>query len=106
MTMSTTEKEQKDNTEEKKSHGLGLPDPVHVYERWCKGCGICIAFCPEGVLEPDAIGRCTVANPERCTLCKQCELRCPDFAITLQYDAKEVREKLRSQKSTDTKKEE
>ncbi len=55
---------------------------VIVNKAWCKGCGICVAFCPTNVL---AIrdGKVEVVNPEACTQCGLCELRCPDFAIYL-----------------------
>ena len=57
--------------------------PVVIFENWCKGCGICVEFCPKGVLEYDsAKGKALVANPENCIQCGICELRCPDFAIT------------------------
>jgi 2-oxoglutarate ferredoxin oxidoreductase subunit delta len=58
-------------------------DPVVVYNRWCKGCGICIAFCPTKVLEMGDEGKAVVARPESCTRCQICELHCPDFAITV-----------------------
>ena len=47
----------------------------------CKGCGICVAFCPKKVLEIDTLGKVFVARPEDCIACGQCELRCPDYAI-------------------------
>ncbi len=47
----------------------------------CKGCGICVAFCPKKVLAIDTLGKVYVANPEACIACGQCELRCPDYAI-------------------------
>ncbi|MCR5834729.1 MAG: 4Fe-4S binding protein [Selenomonadaceae bacterium] len=47
----------------------------------CKGCGICVNFCPKKVLEIDKLGKVTVTNPEACIGCGQCELRCPDYAI-------------------------
>ena len=57
--------------------------PVMVYYDWCKGCGICVAFCPKAVLEfSDELGKPVVARPEDCIQCGMCELRCPDFAIT------------------------
>jgi len=47
----------------------------------CKGCGICVEFCPKKVLELDQLGKVYVKNPENCIACGQCELRCPDYAI-------------------------
>ncbi|MCS7178723.1 MAG: 4Fe-4S binding protein [Anaerolineae bacterium] len=54
---------------------------VTVFPNWCKGCGLCVAFCPMQVLEQKEDGRVIVAHAERCTACRWCELRCPDFAI-------------------------
>ncbi len=61
----------------------GCELPVVIYEKWCKGCGICAEFCPGGVIEIDPhTQKAKVVNPEKCNLCGTCELRCPDFAIT------------------------
>jgi len=54
---------------------------VTVFPNWCKGCGLCVQFCPAGVLEQGPEGRVIVAHPEACTACRWCELHCPDFAI-------------------------
>ncbi len=56
---------------------------VIIYRKWCKECGICIAFCPRDVLARGEDGSTQVANPEACTACRWCELHCPDFAITV-----------------------
>lgn len=54
----------------------------HVIQRgWCKGCGICVAFCPKKVLELDNSDKVVAARPQDCICCKLCELRCPDLAI-------------------------
>ena len=54
-----------------------------INRAWCKGCGVCAAFCPRGVLalEGDKI---KIAMPENCISCGMCELRCPDYAIYLE----------------------
>ena len=51
-----------------------------VNYNWCKGCGICAAFCPKKVLEIKH-EKVVVANPGECIKCALCELRCPDYAI-------------------------
>ena len=71
--------------EEKKKTSKGKlrsePDSfVHVFPDWCKGCGICVEFCPTGVLEMKG-QKAVVAYPEKCVRCYLCARRCPDFAI-------------------------
>ncbi|MGM0403391.1 MAG: 4Fe-4S dicluster domain-containing protein [Thermodesulfobacteriota bacterium] len=54
----------------------------HRIERqWCKGCGICVHFCPKNVLEMDEEGKAFAARPGDCICCRMCELRCPDLAV-------------------------
>ena len=50
---------------------------------WCKGCGICVAFCPKQALEL-AEEKVRLKSDGQCVLCGQCELRCPDYAIWLE----------------------
>jgi len=52
-----------------------------LFPNWCKDCGLCVEFCPVGVLEQGPNGRIVVAHPDKCTACGWCELHCPDFAI-------------------------
>ena len=56
---------------------------VTVFPNWCKGCDLCIEFCPPKVLELGPDDRVIVAHPEKCTACRWCELHCPDFAIVV-----------------------
>ena len=56
---------------------------VRLFGTWCKGCGICIEFCPQGVFTVDEQGRPVVAYPEKCTACHWCDTHCPDMAITV-----------------------
>jgi len=67
-----------------------------VQESVCKGCGFCIEFCPRDVLASaehyNAKGYHPpeVVNPDGCTLCRFCELVCPDFAVWTQEKDEEV----------------
>lgn len=53
----------------------------------CKGCGICIEFCPPKVLaisekyNNHGYHPPVLANEAGCTGCDLCGLYCPDFAI-------------------------
>ena len=57
---------------------------IDIYKAWCKGCGICAAFCPTGALAKDEAGYPYVKEIEKCINCGWCEIRCPDFAITVE----------------------
>ncbi len=57
--------------------------PVAVNEAWCKGCEICVEYCPKKVFDMKD-GKAIVSRPENCVLCGLCQLRCPDFAIELE----------------------
>ena len=56
---------------------------LEIDRKWCKGCAICVAFCRKGVLELDTEGKAVVARPEECIWCGDCEIRCPDLAVTI-----------------------
>ena len=45
----------------------------------CKGCGICVNFCPKKVLEVTEVGKCAIIKDKEkdCIQCGQCEMRCP-----------------------------
>ena len=63
----------------------GARGQVFIYRKWCKGCHICVTFCPTGVLEMDATGdHPFVAHAEKCTACHFCDTHCPDLAIVVQ----------------------
>lgn len=63
---------------------------IRIKESFCKGCDLCIKFCPtdvyeasntlneKGVHPPEPI------RPEDCIFCHTCELYCPDFCITVE----------------------
>ena len=55
----------------------------------CKGCGLCVAFCPKRIL---AIGSRLntkgyrppeIADNDQCTGCGFCAMMCPDLAIEI-----------------------
>ncbi len=56
---------------------------LEVDSDWCKGCGICVAFCPKNVLELEN-DKVVIKRRDDCIQCGQCELRCPDYAIYLE----------------------
>jgi 2-oxoglutarate ferredoxin oxidoreductase subunit delta len=68
---------------------------IDIYKAWCKGCGICAAFCPTGALARDEAGYPYVKEPEKCINCGWCEMRCPDFAITVKQ--KKADKKIRGE---------
>ena len=55
---------------------------IEIKKEWCKGCEICVAFCPTHVLAMNGPYP-EVVDLEACTACELCEIRCPDFAITV-----------------------
>ncbi len=60
---------------------------IVIYPGFCKGCEICVHFCPRKVLEIKDF-KAHVARIEECSECGLCEVRCPDFAIEVQGKGK------------------
>lgn len=58
----------------------------HIDRDWCKGCGICVRFCPKHVLQLDDREKAYAAHPEKCICCRLCEMRCPDLSITVETE--------------------
>lgn len=55
----------------------------------CKGCELCVNFCPKDVLEiTDSVNAkghfpAFQARPEDCIFCTMCCIMCPDVAINI-----------------------
>jgi 2-oxoglutarate ferredoxin oxidoreductase subunit delta len=56
---------------------------VVIFGMWCKGCRLCVEFCPTKVLAFDKDEHLIVARPEKCTACHWCDTHCPDLAIVV-----------------------
>jgi 2-oxoglutarate ferredoxin oxidoreductase subunit delta len=62
---------------------------VVINEKYCKGCEICIEFCPTKVfgtsqkLNNKGYYLPVILDEEKCTGCRLCELLCPELAIVL-----------------------
>ncbi len=63
---------------------------LEINTEWCKGCGICVAFCPKNVLELNRKDKSEAVRLEDCIACMMCELRCPDLAIEVTTTPKEA----------------
>ncbi|MBQ8831647.1 MAG: 4Fe-4S binding protein [Oscillospiraceae bacterium] len=57
----------------------------------CKGCGLCVAFCPKGllVLSQDKINAkghhpAEITDQEKCVGCAFCATMCPDCIIKVE----------------------
>ncbi|MFA6627102.1 MAG: 4Fe-4S dicluster domain-containing protein [Bacilli bacterium] len=65
-------------------------------ESKCKGCGLCVAFCPVKILalDPRRMNQhgyqlITVTEPEKCIGCAFCAIMCPDSVITVERNTHE-----------------
>ena len=60
---------------------------IEVIEKYCKGCHICVEFCPTKVLSLSSAFNSKgyhpphMVAPEKCSGCDLCGMYCPDFAI-------------------------
>lgn len=64
---------------------------IAINRKWCKGCEICVEFCPKKTLAMDG-DKAVVVALGACSRCMLCELRCPDFAISV-FDLSPARSK-------------
>lgn len=59
-----------------------------INQKYCKGCGICITFCPKNVLSLTELNKVYASSEDKCIFCGQCELRCPDFVFEVTKEPK------------------
>jgi len=63
---------------------------IMIDEQYCKGCGLCVHYCPKQILKKSGRRNAKgyvppmAADPEECSNCRTCELICPELAITLE----------------------
>ena len=61
---------------------------IYITAEYCKGCGICMHFCPKDALkwseERNGYGVHTpVVEEDKCISCGTCAVMCPDAVIEL-----------------------
>lgn len=66
------------------NENAGRVQDIHINTKWCKGCRICIEFCPKKVYDANKRGKPVVVRIQECIDCRLCELRCPDLAISIE----------------------
>jgi 2-oxoglutarate ferredoxin oxidoreductase subunit delta len=60
---------------------------IHLIVDRCKGCELCLTYCPRDVLalskhfNAKGYHPPQVIQPERCVACGLCEMLCPEFSI-------------------------
>ena len=60
---------------------------IHLIVERCKGCQLCVTYCPRDALEMSDVFNAKgyhppqVTDPQRCVVCGLCEMLCPEFAI-------------------------
>ena len=69
---------------------------IVIDQKRCKGCGLCVAFCPQQIiaLDTDKLNASgyhpahLIENEQDCTGCTVCAVVCPDTCITVFREAK------------------
>lgn len=65
---------------------------VSFVEAYCKGCGICVHFCPKKIIllaehrNNQGYNPATIHEMEQCSGCAICARVCPDVVITIEKE--------------------
>jgi len=56
---------------------------IIINHEYCDGCGTCVRVCPNEIYELVEM-KSVAKHPEKCIVCRECELQCPNNAITIE----------------------
>ena len=62
---------------------------VAIVEKFCKGCGLCVAICPNGMIflkeavNEQGVNAAEIKDEHACKACMNCVLVCPDACIEI-----------------------
>ena len=65
------------------------PPTIEIKRAWCKGCAICVEYCPAGVLVAGSVLNrggvrpVEVVKERECSGCGNCTAVCPDCCIEI-----------------------
>jgi 2-oxoglutarate ferredoxin oxidoreductase subunit delta len=63
---------------------------LKIKKEFCKECGLCVHFCPDGALQSgdgfNSRGYHPVEWNGECSFCGRCYIVCPDYAIEIKED--------------------
>lgn len=82
-----------------------------IIEDRCKGCGFCVEYCPNDVLEVSdkynskGYHPPEIINIDECCYCGFCQIVCPDFAIYTIVEETEIEKEKRKAKQAKQKEE-
>jgi len=68
---------------------------VRIDGNFCKGCELCRASCPKGIIlmsmhiNEKGYSPAVITDQEKCIGCKSCALLCPDGAISIYKEVSE-----------------